>query len=48
VNGQFVVVWHSYPDLDGDDFVGDFGQCLAVALFADGFESGATTAWTAP
>lgn len=45
VDGRFVVVWHSYPDFDGD-YVGVFGQRLAVALFADGFESGDTTAWS--
>jgi len=44
--GRFVVVWHSYPDLDGD-YVGVFGQRLAVnPVFTDGFETGNTSAWS--
>jgi hypothetical protein len=43
-DGHFVVVWHS-PGVDPDDAI--LGQRLTTAIFADGFESGDTSAWSA-
>ncbi len=42
--GNFVVVWES-RNQDGDSF-GVFGQRFASSIFADGFESGDTSAWS--
>lgn len=46
VEGRFLVVWHSGFDFDGDGY-GVFGQRFDNAFFADGFESGNTSAWSA-
>ena len=45
VNEEFMVVWRSFGDHDGSA-AGVFGQRFAIALFADGFESGDTSAWS--
>ncbi len=42
--GSFVVVWESRYQ-DGDSF-GVFGQRFASSIFADGFETGDTSAWS--
>ncbi len=46
---QFLVVWEGDDDAGtlGDDDFEIFGQRLATPLFADGFESGDTSAWSA-
>lgn len=43
--GRFVVLWVDDAALDGDGR-GIFGQRLSSVVFADGFESGDTSAWS--
>jgi len=46
-DGNFVVVWASYGSSGNDTSSNSIqGQRFAIALFADGFESGDTTAWS--
>lgn len=45
-NGLFFTAWRSFGGHDGAA-AGVFGQRLALALFADGFESGTTDGWSA-
>ena len=44
-DGRFVVVWHSWGQDGGH--LGSFARTFEVALFADGFETGDTSAWGA-
>ncbi len=44
-SGRFVVVWRS--DFQDGDSGGIFGQRFLLGFFADGFESGDTSAWDA-
>jgi hypothetical protein len=46
--GRFLAVWRADDDVGGlvDNEFEVFGQLLVVPIFADGFESGDTTAWT--
>ena len=46
VDGRFMVAWRSFGQ-PGDAFAGVVAQRFEIGLFADGFESGNTLAWSA-